>query len=183
MKPGDKLSTIDQHTRDHHEKTAKVINEAIEISIAHFTKDGKLTGTKREILAYAMGNLIITLRKTSIENSQNLIFRDADHYLAGRTQEWQRRELNREIPEKPGYNSSFLSGAAAWSYDNYYKIPAFEKQAEKNQPNSDVDISTCPAAAAGGRDWASKGATDFRVEYGALDQKAAPLLFQWHYKP
>ena len=178
----DKRSSIDKNTPEHHEKTVKVINEAIKIATAHFTdKNGNITATKREILAYALGNLVITLRKTGLKASQNLIFRDADHYLAGRTQEWQRRKLDREVPNAPGYNSSYLSGPAARYYD-HLKLGAFREQAENNRPNSAMDKSTCPAAAAGGRDWASKGATDFRAEYDTLNQKAAPFLFGWHYK-
>ncbi len=183
MKASEKLSDVDTNTRDHHEKTAKVINEALKISIAHYTgKDGKLTGTKQEIFAYALGNMVITLRKTSIENSQNLIFRDADHYLAGRTQEWQRRQLDRETPKSPGYTTSYASGAAA-SYYDHLKRCAFQEQAEKNRPNSEIDLSTCPASAAGGREWAAKGNTDFRVEFDTLKEKAAPFLFGWAYKP
>jgi hypothetical protein len=183
MRPEDKVYSIDMLSRGHHDKTVQVINEALKISTQHFTdKDGKITKSKRDIIDYALGYLVITLRQKNLDNSQNLIFRDADHYLAGRTQEWQIKKLDRDTrSSRPGYHTAHLSGLAAFVYD-LLKIDGFERQANNKRANSEMDLSTCPGAAAGGRGWADLGKKDFWKEYTTLDEKVAPDLFQWPYE-
>jgi RHS repeat-associated protein len=91
MTAGQKTVDQDVLTEEHDEAVKKVINEALKISIDRNTDpiSGELTVSKQDIIKYALYSLIVPLRHRSLEDSQNLIFRDADHYFSGWTQEWQ----------------------------------------------------------------------------------------------
>ena len=133
--PSEKTEDRDVLTREHDEAVKKVINEALRVSTEHFTNltTKKVTATRKEIIDYALDKLIIPLRQKSLEDSQNLIFRDSDHYFTGWRQEWQisglfykplkrqgtewvaeRGQERRKIYSPPSGPLSYFSEIVAW---------------------------------------------------------------------
>jgi RHS repeat-associated protein len=166
-------------TKEHDEATKKVINAALEISTKHYTDPvtNKLTATKQEIIDYALHKLIIPLRQRSEEDSQNLIFRDADHYIVGWNQYWQTSSPWPFRLEKKHGELSIFSGVAAYVYD---KIKTWSNTlkswSESKDSSTDLDRSTMPAAAAGGRDWVDLGTTHFNRDEESMSKVEAPAL-------
>lgn len=191
--PNEKTEDKDVLTRQHDEAVKKVVNEALRISTEHFTDpvSKKVTATKKEIIDYALDKLVISLRQRSLEDSQSLIFRDADHYFTGLRQEWQRTGLfyeplkrwgtereaergqkRRESDSAPSGPWSYLSGIVGWVYDAK-KIRDFKK-ASGGSGGTSIDTSNLPASAAGGRHWASLGNEHFRRDKDTMSTLEAP---------
>ncbi len=193
----EKTEDKDIFTKVHDEAVKKVINKALKLSIKHFTDQNtkKVIATKEEIIDYALTKLVVPLRERSLEDSQSLIFRDADHYFTGWRQEWQRtgliyepfkyRGTEREVerlqegrkadPKASGFLVPF-SGIVAWGYDAK-KIWDF-KQAAKGNGNggTSLDTSRLPASAAGGRHWTDLGNEHFMRDKDDMSKQEAPAL-------
>ncbi len=88
-KPEEKTKAVFNVTPEHQKKVLSVINWAISSAANDdVAENGKLTLDQTTILSRALGK-IVYLRESDIPDaSQNLIYRDADHYLAARKQEY-----------------------------------------------------------------------------------------------
>jgi RHS repeat-associated protein len=191
--PIEKTEDRDVSTKAHDELVKDVVNEALKVGTEHFTDPvtKKITATKQEIIDYALVKLVIPLRQRSLEDSQSLIFRDADHYFTGLRQEWQRTELaykplkrwgtqreaergekRRQTASEPSTFLSLFSGVVAWVYDAK-KIQDFKGAAGGG---TTLDTSDLPASAAGGRDWAELGSQHFLRDRATLSKPEAPAL-------
>jgi RHS repeat-associated protein len=180
MTPSEKMSDQDVMTEKHDEEVKRVINSALGISTKHFTDSvtGKMTATKRQVVDYAL-QITIALRHRSLIDSQNLIFRDADHYFVGWRQEWQTSVLTPSFlrRDKPAYWQSHLSGVAAWVYDKKKTWSnTFKSLIGSSDSSTGVDTSNLPSSAAGGRHWADLGVTHFRRDAESLSKFEAPTF-------
>ncbi len=191
----EKREDRDIKTRAHDSTVQNIINKALEISTHRFTdhKTGKITRTKQDIIDYALQSLIIPLRQRSLEDSQSLLFRDADHYFVGWRQEWQttrkfyeplktfrtEREVKwlqegRDRDPQASILWAPFSMPVAWTYDAI-KIHGFKKS--DGLGSTSVDVSKFPASAAGGRHWAALGNKHFsRDNFDGMSKREAPSL-------
>jgi RHS repeat-associated protein len=172
----------DVRTTEHFEAVKKVVNEAIIIATEHFRDKttGELTAVHDEILAYALMELIKPMREKDLKNSQNLILRDADHYFAGRIQEWQ-------ILFPNSFVALTLQSSATVTYDMgkmiSWKVSSWfedddDAAAKKSsgQTPSIFDTSEQPASPGGGWEFADLGMRHFVRDSAKSDEKVAPAL-------
>lgn len=156
-----KLPFIDEDvlTPEHDEKVLGVLNKAIELATKYYqdphNPDKNVTELK--ILFYALDKLIIPLREQSPENGQNYIFRDADHYLAGRLQEWQSSLGIVSRGENPKKSLSFIGPVASGTYNHLFK--------KLGLVHLGAMIAGRPTPSpAGGGHWAQAGQNDFEKD-------------------
>ncbi|MGH9756038.1 MAG: RHS repeat domain-containing protein, partial [Blastocatellia bacterium] len=90
----DQEDTSEQHTRD----VLTVTNTAIDVTTTRAKQGDGIAMNKRHILVYSL-KLIMEFRDK--HNVHDLTFRDADHYFAGRLQEWQSSIGGRKLGWKP----------------------------------------------------------------------------------
>jgi hypothetical protein len=82
--------------------------------------------SRHAILVCALMTFIVTTRQIDSRVTQNLVLRDADHYLAGRIGEWRQQDISRQITEErimeeretpPSIIESLIGDIAARIYD------------------------------------------------------------------
>lgn len=185
---GEKSVDQDVLTLSHDEAVIKVINTALESSIQMHTDifTGEILATKREIISDAL-QLVIGLRhniykdgQCSLENSQNLIFRDADHYFSAWIQEWQSYPktpdiLKRMCEEVPQECAILLSNMASQYYDSQ-KRDEYSKLHPLSTEGIPIDTSDIPSSAPGGRHWAELGKKHFLRDSFTMETNSEPSL-------
>jgi hypothetical protein len=184
-KAAEKLKPVHNVTTEHQQKVRDVVGWAIQTA----QREAKPGSGANEILTTAQV-LIGKLRDSNIPNAgDNLVYRDADHYLAARTQEFKFRAAmmlynlrNEAVPGSMSLDDAMKLAKAPWStetnqwavgpwganqvYENW-KLRAFAQEG-KGGP---VEHSS----AAGGTEWELLGMIDFE-RYDTKDPSTAPHL-------
>ena len=155
----EKSEDVDIVSEEHDKAVVIIVNAAI-TAAEQRAKENDLTKSEYELLRDALFEFVVKYRNQGPETSQNLVLRDADHYLVGRIQEWRR-----ELPwssEPPGPTKSpqriYEGEIAAEKYDAD-KRQSFASNPNPNEPNakSSKDANDKPGSAPGGRFWAWMG--------------------------
>jgi RHS repeat-associated protein len=191
----EKTQPVHNITEEHQLKVLSLINWAIASTAREdLAKNRVLTKDEETILSDALGK-IIALRQSKIPDaSDNLIYRDADHYLAARLQEWRTRaalELASRGLIDPGEarklalsgrsreNNKLAAGpAGANQLYETRKLQEFKLQALSGQaPSSSVGTSDKAPSAAGATEWKLLGMIDYeRYDAGNDSRQAVPHL-------
>ena len=185
-KAADKLKPVHNITTEHQEKVRDVVNSAIHAA----QRELKSVAGANDILTTAQVT-IARLRDSNISDAaDNLVYRDADHYLAARTQEFKVRAAmmlykirNELVPGSMSIDEAQKIAIAPWStetnrwavgplganqlYENW-KLRQFAQEA-KGGPVAER------SSAAGGTEWELLGMVDFE-RYDAQEPSAAPHL-------
>lgn len=144
---------------------------------------GRILASETAILTAALSK-IIELRESSIDDaSQNLIYRDADHYFAARVQEYRFRNgeqvaakarnaglsdtaanslgiwWNKEISKEPSRENNQQAYRISEVYETM-KLLGFQKEISTGQSNVVSSGRNAPSAA-GGTEWALLGMIDY----------------------
>ena len=193
--PAEKTKPVHNITKEHQEKVRALVNWAI-TSIANedIAENGKLTKEEGQILTAALGK-IIALRMSDIPDaSDNLIYRDADHYLAARTQEWRtlgasklenaglitpEKAMKLALSSRSRENNEMAAGplGANQLYETI-KLREFQLEARSGQrPSNSAATSDKAPSAAGATEWKLLGMIDYeRYDAGNDSRKAVPHL-------
>jgi hypothetical protein len=140
-------------SKEHVSKVLPIINTALDLAAKWSTQDGRIIHHRREQLLYA---LLLIVKYREEKNTQDITFRDAGHYFAGRLQEWQTKVKiggNEGVnPEKePSKTLSYLSDAVDRTYDNLKEL-GFDIRSNPAHP----------AAPPGNIYWATLGEEHYR---------------------
>ncbi|TGQ49707.1 hypothetical protein EN836_32545, partial [Mesorhizobium sp. M1C.F.Ca.ET.193.01.1.1] len=160
---------VEVQTLEHNTAVRTIINTAITLARAedivnwantvglNTIRDLVFHATKLDIINFSL-SIIVKLRKTE-EYNQNLVLRDADHYLSQLQQEWQVGLLE-QLPlmkfNRPIKPLAYLSDLVALIYD-YKKARQKNKEMRGEKIGEPLEASRFPAAAPGGRGWAHLG--------------------------
>jgi RHS repeat-associated protein len=170
----DKLKPVHNVTAEHQEKVRSLVNSAI-LSAAMDAKAGTSTAA---ILSEALTS-IVKLREADIPGaSSNLIYRDADHYLAARIQEYPTRvaaQLNSAgiltsdqalhlafSPKSRELNYAAVGPVGVVQLYETMKLQEFKREAQSGpEPKGSVAVGKNPPSAAGGTEWVLLGMLDY----------------------
>ncbi|WP_210337814.1 SAM-dependent methyltransferase [Ensifer sp. ENS02] len=166
----DRLERQERRTDNHDKAVRAVINHAVMLARAFGadTATADVQGNVGETLELALA-LVHELRAHSLENSQSLIFRDADHYLSQRCLEWQPLWVEKWFG--PGATLPFaaLGSKLAEIFYDRRKSGQLRREAAGEVVRKPIEKTSMPAAAPGGRDWSRLGITHFREGPGLAE--------------
>jgi len=187
--PKEKLKPVHNLTAEHQGKVRSVVNWAI---ISAFT-EARLSTSQADILTAALVK-ITQLRESQIPDaSGNLIYRDADHYLATRIQEYPVRvaaEMNRmgvdssemqKLMFTPKSREKNLMASGPLGVNQLYEIRKLQEFRRatmdgQGQENS-VAVGRNAPSAAGGTEWMLLGMIDWeRFDVGSEARAGMPHL-------
>jgi hypothetical protein len=185
-KAAEKLKPVHNVTTEHQEKVRDVVNWAIQAA----QRDAKPGTGANDILTTAQVT-IGGLRDSNIPDAgDNLVYRDADHYLAARTQEFKVRAAmmlykirNELVPGSMSLGEAQKMANAPWSTEtNTWAVgPLGANQLYENRKLQQFaqEAKGGPVAergsAAGGTEWELLGMIDFE-RYDVKHPSATPHL-------
>ena len=186
-----RAKTLEIQSLEHNLAVRDVINLAILMARAedlavwaetvdiHNIRDSEFHSKKRDIINFSL-SFIEKIRRTE-EYNQNLVLRDADHYLSQLQQEWQVELLEllslTNSDRSPLKSLAYLSDLVALAYD-YKKARQKNKELRGRKIRDPLEASRFPAAAPGGRGWARLGARHYLRDAKIMEESESlyPLL-------
>jgi RHS repeat-associated protein len=177
----ERLGGREVNTPEHAEAVKAVVNWALQKATEAATdpKTGAITKTRREIFVAALER-VVALRKGHLpESAQNLIYRDADHYLAGRYVEYM-AGAKEGLRVGGGKDAPISETSAAMSpfvilgYDVLKELGNYKQVTVGGKHFLSTTEGVDPAPA-GGQEWALLGVHDFiRYDRDKQTDKSAP---------
>ncbi|MDH4188020.1 MAG: RHS repeat-associated core domain-containing protein, partial [Nitrospira sp.] len=154
----EKSVDVDIETEAHDRAVVNIINAAIDAA-SRLVKSKGIEVSEHDLLKIALQTFVYPYR-TGNNLTENLILRDADHFLAGRIQAWRDFAPGGILGSGPTKDPSIiqLGNLAAIEYDNE-KRASFMSNPRPDEPHakSSKDQDSKPASAPGGRFWAWMG--------------------------
>ncbi len=186
----EKLKPVHNVTTEHQEKVRDLVNWAIQAA----TLEAK-PGTEANVILKDAQDKVARLRNSKISDAQdNLIYRDSDHYLAARSQEFMVKtaikmhqaglmstEAMLSIAFKPPSSETNKAAVGPWGINQLYETAKLQQFAQEARslgagvPGTGVQFGLVGdhPAAAGGTEWELLGMIDFE-RYDANGPKTVP---------
>jgi RHS repeat-associated protein len=190
----EKIQAVHNVTEEHQAKVLSVVNWAItSVTREDRAQNGTLTKAQTDILQDALIK-VSALRKSDIPDAgDNLIYRDADHYLAARAQEWRTQggfqlsglgfdpTESLKLSMSPRSQEINQRSAGPLGMNQFYesrKRAEFRAEALTGQKQADtIASSDKPPSATGATEWKLLGMIDYeRYDVGNELSKSAPQL-------